>query len=438
MARSAHLFLLAAVLFVAAVPPLAAQAPDPPADRPETAGAGPQQPEPGSGGDRLVRLVFPDRPSLRVGSVLRLDFRLRLQGDVRDFPPGEADEDGRFEMTRRRFGIQGTLLRHFEYELEREFRRRNAWRDNFVNFSYFDDFQIQAGKFKVPFSLERLTGSTDLDFVHRANVVDTLSPARDIGMTLHGRFRRRAIGYDVGVFRNDGENARFDFNPGAGRTFAARFAARPLRLTSLSGATSEMEVAIAATTAEVPDGLNSLRGRTMFGQTFFNPVYVSGQRVRLGLDLDWRPGPFSVKGEFIRVSDERRNQGLFDEDLPPVIARGWYLSGTWALTGESKFSGGLEPRRPLFRGGAGAIELAARYERLGFGSSFDEEPELTTPRAANLLEAVDRAWTLGLNWYVNHWTKLQLNAIREAIHEGRSPDPRGVFWTRVLRLQFVM
>jgi len=428
----------AAVLACTLARPAAAQAPDPPADRAEAAGGGAQQPERGSGGDRLVRLVFPDRPSLRVGSVLRADFRLRLQGDVRGLPRGEADEDGAFEMTRRRVGVQGTFLRHVEYEIEREFRRKNVWRDNFVNVTYFDDFQIQAGKFKVPFSLERLTGSTDLDFVYRTNVVDTLSPARDVGVTLHGRFRQRAIGYDVGLFRHDGENARFDFNPGAGRTVAARFAARPLRLTSLSGAAGELEVAVAVTTSQVPDGLHSLRGRTTVGQVFFNPVYVSGQRVRLGLDLDWRPGHFSLKGEIIRVSDERLDQGLFEEDLPSVMARGWYVSGSWALTGESKFDGGIEPRRPLFRGGIGAVELAARYERLGFGSAAPGEPEETHPRAPNLLDASNRAWTVGLNWYVNHWTKLQLNGIREAIHEAGSARPRAVYWTRVLRLQFVM
>lgn len=426
--------LLAGLLIAASPLLLAAQATESPAEPAGAAAAGSQE---DSGEDRLVRLVFPDRPSLRIGSMLRVDFRLRLQGDYRSVSSGESADDERFEMTRRRVGIQGTVFRHVEYEVEREFRKRNVWRDAFVNFGYFDDFQIQAGKFKIPFSQERLAGSTDLDFVYRANVVDTLSPARDVGVTLHGRFNQRAIGYDVGVFRNDGENARFDFNPGGERTFAARGAARPLRLTSMSGAASEMELAIAVTTAEVPDGLNSLRGRTVFRQPFFNPVYVSGRRVRLGIDADWRPGPFSVKAEFIRVSDERKNQGLFDEDLPPLIARGWYVTGTWVLTGEPKFDG-IEPRRPLFRGGAGAVELAARYERLEFGSFFEGEPDLPTPRAANILETGDHAWTFGLNWYINHWVKFQVNTIRESIQDGSSVTDRALVWTRVMRLQFVM
>jgi phosphate-selective porin OprO/OprP len=386
-----------------------------------------------------VRFVFTDRPSLRFGSMLRIDFRVKLQGDFRRFDPPDATDPDGFEMNRRRIGIQGTFLRHFEYELEREIREENVWRDVFVNFRYFDDFQIRGGKFKVPFSLEQLTGPTDLDFVYRTNVVNDLSPARDIGVSVHGQFGGRAFGYDVGVFQHDGENASFGDNPGAERTIAGRVTARPLRLTAIEGSARELTVGFAMTSGAITEGLNSLRGRTAFRENFFEPVNVNGQRLRFGLEADWEPGPFSIKGEFIRVKDERLGQGVLAEDLPAVEAQGWYVSGTWVVTGESKF-GGITPRSPLFRGGAGALEVATRYERLGFGSSFEGEPELTSPRAANLLETSDTAWTIGANWYINRWTKLQVNLVREWIEDaGRSPIPdRQLFWTRVFRLQFVL
>jgi phosphate-selective porin OprO and OprP len=127
------------------------------------------------------------------------------------------------------------------------------------------------------------------------------------------------------------------------------------------------------------------------------------------------------------------------EDLPALVAHGWYVSGTWTVTGESK-SGGIEPRRPLFRGGVGALEVATRYERFGFGTSFAGESDTTSPRGANLLETSDNAWTGGVNWYVNRWIKIQVNVIRERIEDvNRSPVPdRQLFWTRVVRLQFVL
>jgi phosphate-selective porin len=139
------------------------------------------------------------------------------------------------------------------------------------------------------------------------------------------------------------------------------------------------------------------------------------------------------------VTDERKNQGIFDEDLPNLISQGWYVSGTWVVTGEAKLEG-IEPGAELFRGGVGAIELATRLERLGFGSSLAGEPELTSPRAPNLLETPLRAWTAGVNWYLNRWVKIQFNAIRESMDDPElGPDGESaVFWTRVLRLQFVM
>ena len=42
--------------------------------------------------------------------------------------------------------------------------------------------------------------------------------------------------------------------------------------------------------------------------------------------MNWSPGPFSIKGEFMHLQDERRSQGLLSQDLPDLISRGWYLS----------------------------------------------------------------------------------------------------------------
>jgi phosphate-selective porin len=57
-----------------------------------------------------------------------------------------------------------------------------------------------------------------------------------------------------------------------------------------------------------------------------------------------------------------------------------------------------------------------------------------------LLDTSDAAWTSGVNWYVNRWIKIQLNVIREWIDDvNRSPvADRQLFWTRVVRLQFVL
>jgi phosphate-selective porin OprO/OprP len=440
---------LAALLALAAAAPARAQ--DTPAPAPADAasvglrfsGAAAQEEREG------FRMRWNPRPSIRFGDdMLRVDLRVKLQMDWRDAPSELGLDAEAFRFSRRRVGLEGVFLKHFEYEVERElaFEEQleepgldevddSPWRDVFVNFRYFRDAQIQVGKFKVPFSLEQVTGPTDLDFIYRSRIAADLAPGRDIGAMIHGR--GNVLAYEAGVFKHDGENSKFDFNPGADTTVAGRLLVRPFRIEDSE--LDALEGGIAFTVGDVPEGLNTLRGRSTWGEEFFFDAYVKGRRIRLGGEFNWEPRNFSVKGEYIRVRDERLEQGLFAEDLPEVVGRGWYLAGTWVVTGEDK-SGGVEPRRPLFFGGAGAIELAGRYERMRFGSDAPGEEEERNPRALNLLENGERLWTIGINWYLNRWMRIQLNAIHETIDDiERSPVPdQNKFWVGVARLQLVL
>ena len=144
---------------------------------------------------------------------------------------------------------------------------------------------------------------------------------------------------------------------------------------------------------------------------------------QVGAEANWEPRNFSVKSESSRTRDDREGQGILADDLPALIRQAGTVGATWVVTGEDK-SGGVEPRRPLFAGGIGAIELAGRYERIRMGSDFPGEPEEQNPRAVNLLENGERLWTVGLNWYLNRWMRIQLNGIRETIDDiERSPLP---------------
>src|SRR5688500_10172608 len=74
------------------------------------------------------------RPSLRVGSAFRADLRVNLQADWRDVATTETPRPDAFELHRARIGVDGTFLRVFEYQVERELSGdRSAWRDVYVN-----------------------------------------------------------------------------------------------------------------------------------------------------------------------------------------------------------------------------------------------------------------------------------------------------------------
>lgn len=424
-----------------------------------------------SGNNNGFRFVFRRYPSLRFGNVLRVDFHLKFQGDFRDNDPDL--ERPLFDLNRTRVGIEGRFLRDFEFEVEREIREeisrgnfdnpQHPWRDVYVNFRRFRDFQLQVGKFKVPFSLEQLTGPTRLDFVYRSRLADQIAPGRDLGLKLHGRFFERGLNYEVGIFKQDGENARAsavaevnEFTaireeaPSGQRAFAGRLTGAPLRLLPLPATLQDAHLGIAVVSTTVPpgfgrEGLKSLRGRMITGHTFFPRLFTHGQRLRLGTEFAWLPGPFSLKGEFTHVSDQRLGQGIRGNDLPDLITRAWYVSGTWVVTGDPKASVS-EPRREfIFGRGIGAVELGARFEAIRFGSADHIGAPSRGNRAANVLGNSDRIWTVGVNWYVNRWVKIQFNGVHEKIEDFLHPErvPSGfagteAFWTKVVRLQFVL
>lgn len=383
-----------------------------------------------------------NRPSFQFGDV-RLDVRLKLQHEWRRFDPEIGEDPSDFRV--RRWGLNGEIGNHVEFQIERDLNEDGKWRDVFANWRTFRQVQVMAGRFKVPFGREELIGISDVDFAYRSLASTTIPPARDTGVMVHGRFLQRGFTYEVGVFEGDGDNGRLEEpqfaiigDPeGLGRSFAARVTGTPLR--PLSDAFDTFRLGAAYGAVDVPEGLNSLRGVSSFGTTdFFEPVYVKGTRQRFGAELTYMPGPVGFAAEWMQAREQRLGQGLGDIDLSDVVTTGWYASATWLVTGEDKedFNG---PRDPLVTEGIGAIELGARYERLRFESAEKIGPAFSNPRAEHILPNSDAMWTLGVNWFPNRWVRVVANAIREDFEDpDRTPLPGTTrFWSGVLRLQLV-
>jgi phosphate-selective porin OprO/OprP len=418
-------------------------APDEPVD--------PDAPDTGRG----LRVSWKQHPSLRYGSVFRIDFEAKLQEDAHSsYAPVTGLNT--WELHRNRFGVQGHLFKRIEYEIEREFTERELtqkdvllgitpsshWKDVDVNLTYVKNAQVRLGKFKIPFGLDELTGVTHNDFVYRSLGAMYLAPARDIGGMVHGRFLKRGLNYWAGVFRHDGDNARSKKIQGGNRTVAARVTGAPFRSLT-SSAFGAVEVGTAFTLSALSDDSfqpNGLRGRTIMTQdTFYQTVFVKGQRRRWEADLDWTAGPASARAEYTWVSDDRLGQGIGNENLPDARARAWYVSGTWVLTGEDK-KRPLKPAQPFLQGGFGAIEVAARFERMWFDSAGGTDTPFRNSRAETIFPTGERALTLGINWTLNRFVKIQVNGIREQVEDAeRNPVPNGgAFWSRVIRFQFVL
>jgi phosphate-selective porin OprO and OprP len=379
-------------------------------------------------------------PTLQLGAHTQLQFRARVQVDSRgsEAEVGSADA---FDLSRRRIGVEGQIGNLFDFQVERELDNTQPWRDVYLNYRHSGELQVQAGKFKQPFSLDENTSAANLDFVYRSRIATQLAPGRDVGVMAHGRALDRLLGYQLGVFTHDGENARprNDAFVYGNRTIAGRLVVQPVQ--AKQSVLRDLQLGVAFTTTEVPEGISGLRGRTAMDASFFPADHwVQGARRRVGFELRWRPGPWSVKAEYMRASTERRGQSVDDTDLPDLLATGWYLSGTYLVTGERKANGADAPRRPLFRGGYGALELASRIEHLRFSSGSGDEPPSISPRAEVVLANADRVATFGLNWYPIRGVKVQANVVSETIADpSRGPMPdKARFWSRLIRLQLSM
>ena len=100
-----------------------------------------------------------------------------------------------------------------------------------------------------------------------------------------------------------------------------------------------------------------------------------------------------------------------DGRIEPLDGAGWYVAGAVVLTGESE-ADSHHPKRPLFRGGIGSVEVAARAERL----AFDRGVPL----------GIAEANTYGVTWQPHRFFRVQWNAIRDVMAGSAT-------WTRVLR-----
>jgi phosphate-selective porin len=375
-----------------------------------------------------------ERPTLYLGSLGEIRFRGRVEVTART-PQADVGLEADARWQTRRLQVEGRLFDRLEFEVSREFGDADEpERDAFLNLRLARSFELQAGRFKMPLGRDALTGGANLDFVYRSLAGRHLAPGRDVGAMAHGRVLQRTLSYEAGFFVGDGDHGRTPKTHGGRRAVAGRILVRPFvnrRAPWLAG----VQAAVAVAVSDVDMKLG-LRGLTVFREgVFFDRVVVNGRRVRRGLEAAWSAGPVSLTWEHINLSDQRVGMGFDGETLPGVHASGWYVAGTWTLTGEPK-RGRVEPRSGIGHGGLGALEVAARYERLAFAAA---------PAAGALVGSAldtpgnaDRVLTLGVAWYLSRYVKLQVNGVLEAVEDPqRSPAPRsgGRFPSTVAQLQ---
>ena len=352
------------------------------------------------------------------------DFRRGSVGGVPNQENSAARDfsDG-FYFRRARFGVEGTIARDFSYRLLLELggsgtegptRINDVW----IAYNGFAPFSFQLGAFSPPANMEDGTSTEDLLFLERASVAE-------LSRSLGGADGRIGLGVKASGSRWMSALTFTTRTVNDAEVFDTQFAA-VARAGFLVATSDYYNVHLGASGTYVfspPDqGLGSNPRRPV---RFRDRPEIRVDSVRLidtgsidaehasvyGFEFGGNWKSLYLQGEHFWFDVDR----AATSPLPDPDFAGYYLQGSWILTGErrrySAATGSFQNPRPQapFSGhsGLGAWELSARYSRMNL--NFMEGIEGTAAAAEAVRGGDQEVITLGVNWFPNPNVKVMLD-----------------------------
>lgn len=272
-----------------------------------------------------------------------------------------------------------------------------------------DAGKLRLGQFKLPVGFEGHTSTRSGSFLENALPTQAFYESRRVGA--EWSFERPMYLWNLGYFFGNDLQGN---NPGT--TLAGRIAWTPRKQSG-----HVLHLGLSAS-EERPHGEVNGRGETVLPSVRWRARpeaaltdarlvdsgtldRVDGIR-RAGVEALWVEGPWSLQGEYLRQHTTR------DAGLPDYSADGWYIAGSWLLTGESRSYGGGNVSNPLPAHAYGAWELLLRHSRIDLDND-------------GIRGGRQNDWTLGVNAYLNRYFRVQANFTRvDATRAGRHADPR--------------
>jgi phosphate-selective porin OprO/OprP len=319
----------------------------------------------------------------------------RVQVDAAWYNEDNVDLGGNgTEFRRARLFVKGTMYDVWQYKGQYDFAgNETTMKDAYIRYAGFP-FKITVGQFKQPFGLEELTSSKYITFMERALPTEAFATSRRIGLGTNYAADDWTLAASV-YGREEGDDTQGDGDEGYG--LGARLTWAPW-----NEKTRLLHLGIAGAYENPNDNAMRFRARPEWHQANTRLVDTGGipdpdEFTRYGLEAATVFGPFSLQGEYIGVSAE--SETVDDADFD-----GWYVYGSWFLTGESRnykkgaFSR-VTPKSTVGKGGGlGAWELAVRYSTIDLddgGIQGGEEDNIT----------------VGLNWYATKYVRFMANYV---------------------------
>ena len=362
------------------------------------------------------------------------------------YPANEANDS--FLLRRVRPTVQGTVFGIYDYRITGEFGDgKSQVVDAYVDSRFKPWFKVRVGKFKPFVGLERLQSGSDIKLMERSYVTNAILPNRDLGVAVHGDVLDNRLNYAFGITNGvaDGGDAATSATPISDREYQARLFATPFNqeYSALAG----LGFGVAATYTNAEGTFNSSTGaisnsdltsgyKTEGQQTFFkysSNAYLDGRRFRWTPQAYYYYGPFGVMTEYVDESQEvnynapssNKHVGVNKKTLNN---KAWQITASYLLTGEDASFKGVKPKQnfDLDKGGWGAWELAARYDKIELDDDTFKNFGSTTGNVNNQRYFADlrnsaksaHTWVGGINWYLNSNVRFELNYLHTTFDGG--------------------
>lgn len=344
------------------------------------------------------------------------DYRLQIRGytqfDGRFFTSDRELAVDTFVLRRVRPIVQGTLARHFEFNITPDFGAgTTTLQDAWLDVNYSPKARIRVGKFKAPVGLERLQSATNLSFVERG-YPSALVPNRDLGVQLHGELWGGVLAYAAGVFNGAPDAGSVDIDVNDGKDLEGRIFISPFKRgrSALKG----LGFGIAGTAGKQVGPLPGYRsGGQVSIVTVLTGITADGTRKRYTPQLSFYAGPLGLMAEYAHSASRVKKEDGTHADLE---GSAWQTTATILLTGEAASYSGVRARKPFDpgKGQWGALELAGRVTGIELGKQTVADGLIDPTKSVR--EAF--AWALGVNWYLNRNIKQVVNFERTSFKGG--------------------
>ena len=354
---------------------------------------------------------------------------------------GDLQDGAQFR--RLRIGGRGTAFDVFEYSLGIDFALANnpSYLDNYIEWKELPWLQnVRVGHYFEPFSLERVTQNRNNTFMERS-LVDTFAPARNMGIMAYGNTENERATWAIGTFRTNSDNTGNDtFDSGQALTMRGtclpwwdaasdgRFYMHLGAAYSYRDAYSDQvrfrntpeirkqQPANVLGPVKVPPSNYQNGFPSPFAPIFVDTGNIAAQNFQL-FDPEFAliMGPLSLQSEYAFATVDQIGG-------PPLFFNGYMAQVSYFLTGEHRpydrrlgIHKRLEPFEDFFRvrtksqgiqTGLGAWEIAARFSNIVLNDKNIKGNNLTD-------------FTIGLNWYLNPYTRWKFNYVRAFLEDDR-------------------